>query len=76
MLLGQQQTWGVGGYCNKCTKTVRVLGASLAPLLFTPTSDAMLDRKCTLLQNEIGVRFHEAPECSYCTAQRCSVMGH
>lgn len=40
-----------------------MLGACLAPVLFTPTSDA------TLLQNKIGVRFHEAPECSCSTAQ-------
>lgn len=82
LLAGQQYEWvnsSHGRYCNKCSKTVGgVEGEDHMPalLLFTPTSDAMLQRKCMLLQNEIGVRFHEAPECSYCTAQCCSVTGH
>lgn len=51
-----------------------MLEARLTVLLFAPSSDAMLWKM--LLQNEIRVRFHKAPEWSYCTALWYSVMGH
>lgn len=57
MVVRQQHTWKDGTVTNVLTQLQKgplladeVLRACLDPLLFTPTSDAMLYRKSMLLQ--------------------------